>query len=45
MIPNQFPRQGMPVVEVGLMIFADVLGRTLSGRSLLSSIRYFRRIA
>nr|VDC71660.1 unnamed protein product [Brassica rapa] len=27
------------------MIFADVLGRTLSGRHLLSSRRYFRRIA
>uniref|UniRef100_A0A0D3B6J4 Uncharacterized protein n=1 Tax=Brassica oleracea var. oleracea TaxID=109376 RepID=A0A0D3B6J4_BRAOL len=26
------------------MIFADVLGRTLSGRPLLSSRRYFRRI-
>ncbi|CAN6923481.1 unnamed protein product [Brassica oleracea] len=43
-IPNQFAKQGMLVVEIGTMIFADVLGRTLSGRHLLSSRRYFRRI-
>ncbi|KAG5380830.1 hypothetical protein IGI04_028672 [Brassica rapa subsp. trilocularis] len=41
----EFARQGRPVVEVGTVIFAEVLGRTLSGRPLLSSRRYFRRIA
>ncbi|CAA7042843.1 unnamed protein product [Microthlaspi erraticum] len=34
----------MPVVEIGTVILAEVLRRTLSGRPLLSSIRYFRRI-
>ncbi|CAN8239383.1 unnamed protein product [Cochlearia groenlandica] len=41
----EFARQGRPVVDVGTVIFAEVLGRTLSGRPLLSSRRYFRRIA
>ncbi|KAL0801563.1 hypothetical protein Bca101_056739 [Brassica carinata] len=41
----EFARQGRPVVEIGTVIFAEVLGRTLSGRPLLSSRRYFRRIA
>ncbi|KAH0902940.1 hypothetical protein HID58_042443 [Brassica napus] len=39
-----FAKQGMLVVAIGTMIFADVLGRTLSGRHLVSSRRYFRRI-
>ncbi|XP_010535131.1 PREDICTED: uncharacterized protein LOC104810492 isoform X2 [Tarenaya hassleriana] len=38
-------RAGRPVVEVGTVVFAEVLGKTLSGRPLLSSRRYFRRIA
>ncbi|KAF8091404.1 hypothetical protein N665_0446s0023 [Sinapis alba] len=41
----EFARQGRPVVEIGTVIFSEVLGRTLSGRPLLSSRRYFRRIA
>lgn len=41
----EFARQGRPVVEIGTVVFAEVLGRTLSGRPLLSSRRYFRRIA
>lgn len=41
----EFARQGRPVVEIGTVIFAEVLGRTLSGRPLLSSRRYFRRVA
>lgn len=36
---------GRPVVEVGSVLFAEVLGRTLSGRPLLSTRRFFRRIA
>ena len=36
---------GRPVVEVGSLVFAEVLGRTLSGRPLLSARRFFRRIA
>lgn len=38
-------RSGRPVVDVGTVVFAEVLGRTLSGRPLLSSRRYFRRMA
>ncbi|XP_010471180.1 PREDICTED: uncharacterized protein LOC104751011 [Camelina sativa] len=41
----EFAKQGRPVVEIGTVVFAEVLGRTLSGRPLLSSRRYFRRIA
>ncbi|XP_020889974.1 uncharacterized protein LOC9324907 isoform X2 [Arabidopsis lyrata subsp. lyrata] len=41
----EFARQGRPVVEIGTVVFAEVLGRTLSGRPLLSSRRYFRRIS
>ncbi|XP_010428003.1 PREDICTED: uncharacterized protein LOC104712739 isoform X2 [Camelina sativa] len=41
----EFAKQGRPVVEIGTFVFAEVLGRTLSGRPLLSSRRYFRRIA
>ncbi|RWR95628.1 Ribosomal protein S1 [Cinnamomum micranthum f. kanehirae] len=37
--------QGRPVVETGTVIFAEVLGRTLSGRPLLSTRRLFRRVA
>ncbi|RDY09103.1 rps1A, partial [Mucuna pruriens] len=36
---------GRPVVEIGTILFAEVLGRTLSGRPLLSNRRLFRRIA
>nr|KYP51077.1 30S ribosomal protein S1 isogeny A [Cajanus cajan] len=36
---------GRPVVEIGTILFAEVLGRTLSGRPLLSTRRLFRRIA
>ncbi|KAI4389371.1 hypothetical protein MLD38_001603 [Melastoma candidum] len=36
---------GRPVVENGTVLFAEVLGRTLSGRPLLSTRRFFRRIA
>nr|XP_010925071.1 uncharacterized protein LOC105047719 isoform X1 [Elaeis guineensis] len=36
---------GRPVVEVGTVVFAEVLGRTLSGRPLLSTRRMFRRVA
>ncbi|XP_020240908.1 uncharacterized protein LOC109819562 isoform X2 [Asparagus officinalis] len=37
--------EGRPVVEVGTVLFAEVLGRTLSGRPLLSSRRMYRRVA
>ncbi|KAK7277380.1 hypothetical protein RIF29_18531 [Crotalaria pallida] len=36
---------GSTVVEIGTILFAEVLGRTLAGRPLLSSRRLFRRIA
>lgn len=36
---------GRPVVEPGTVIFSEVLGRTLSGRPLLSTRRLFRRLA
>ncbi|KAL5714725.1 hypothetical protein ACHQM5_016646 [Ranunculus cassubicifolius] len=36
---------GRPVVDVGTVLFAEVLGRTLSGRPLLSTRRLFRRVA
>ncbi|XP_040997023.1 protein PIGMENT DEFECTIVE 338, chloroplastic isoform X1 [Juglans microcarpa x Juglans regia] len=36
---------GRPVVETGTVLFAEVLGRTLSGRPLLSTRRFFRRIS
>lgn len=39
------PISGRPVVDAGTVLFAEVLGRTLSGRPLLSSRRFFRRIA
>lgn len=39
------PISGRPVVETGTILFAEVLGRTLSGRPLLSTRRLFRRIA
>lgn len=39
------PGPGRPVVETGTILFAQVLGRTLSGRPLLSGRRLFRRIA
>ncbi|KAK3018382.1 hypothetical protein RJ639_003972, partial [Escallonia herrerae] len=39
------PAPGRPVVESGTVLFAEVLGRTLSGRPLLSTRRLFRRVA
>lgn len=36
---------GRPVVEIGTVLFAEVLGRTLSGKPLLSTRRLFRRLA
>lgn len=39
------PVPGRPVVEVGTLLFAEVLGRTLSGRPLLSTRRLFKRVA
>ncbi|KAK7270405.1 hypothetical protein RIF29_23511 [Crotalaria pallida] len=42
---NGVPVPGRPVVETGTVLFAEVLGRTLSGRPLLSTRRLFRRIA
>ncbi|XP_027149561.1 uncharacterized protein LOC113749885 [Coffea eugenioides] len=36
---------GRPVVAPGTLLYAEVLGRTLSGRPLLSTRRLFRRIA
>ena len=39
------PGPGRPVVETGTVLFAEVLGRTLSGRPLLSTRRLFRRLA
>lgn len=39
------PMLGKPVVDPGTVLFAEVLGRTLSGRPLLSSRRLFRRMA
>ncbi|KAF7128029.1 hypothetical protein RHSIM_Rhsim11G0088600 [Rhododendron simsii] len=39
------PVPGRPVVEPGTVLFTEVLGRTLSGRPLLSTRRFFRRIA
>lgn len=37
--------KGAPVVGVGMVVFAEVLGRTLGGRPLLSARRLFRRVA
>lgn len=37
--------EGRPIVEVGTVVFAEVLGRTLSGRPLLSSRKLYRRVA
>ncbi|XP_061368100.1 protein PIGMENT DEFECTIVE 338, chloroplastic-like isoform X2 [Gastrolobium bilobum] len=42
---NGVPVSGSTVVEIGTILFAEVLGRTLTGRPLLSSRRLFRRIA
>ncbi|KAL3655167.1 hypothetical protein CASFOL_000953 [Castilleja foliolosa] len=39
------PMAGKPVVEPGTILFAEVLGRTLGGRPLLSTRRLFRRMA
>ncbi|GJN15063.1 hypothetical protein PR202_gb01951 [Eleusine coracana subsp. coracana] len=37
--------KGAPVVGVGTIVFAEVLGRALGGRPLLSARRLFRRVA
>ncbi|KAF4363045.1 hypothetical protein F8388_000937 [Cannabis sativa] len=42
---NERPTPWKPVVEVGTILFAEVLGRTLSGRPLISTRRLFRRMA
>ncbi|RDX91785.1 rps1A, partial [Mucuna pruriens] len=42
---NWGPVPGGTVVEIGTILFAEVLGRTLAGRPLLSTRRLFRRIA
>ncbi|CAA2966051.1 30S ribosomal S1 homolog A [Olea europaea subsp. europaea] len=42
---SEDPKPGKPVVEPGTVLFAEVLGRTLSGRPLLSTRRLVRRIA
>ncbi|MFS7982884.1 putative S1 domain, nucleic acid-binding, RNA-binding domain, S1 [Helianthus anomalus] len=39
------PMVGQPVVEHGTVLFAEVLGRTLSGRPLISTRRLFRKLA
>lgn len=39
------PVASRPLVDAGTVLFAEVLGRTLSGRPLLSTRRFFRRIA
>ncbi|VFQ80162.1 unnamed protein product [Cuscuta campestris] len=39
------PKPTQPVVDPGTVLFAEVLGRTLSGRPLLSSRKLFRRVA
>ncbi|XP_076923570.1 protein PIGMENT DEFECTIVE 338, chloroplastic-like [Bidens hawaiensis] len=39
------PMAGKPVVEHGTVLFAEVLGRTLSGRPLISTRRLFRKLA
>ncbi|KAI7729133.1 hypothetical protein M8C21_033182 [Ambrosia artemisiifolia] len=39
------PMAGQPVVEHGTVLFAQVLGRTLSGRPLISTRRLFRKLA
>lgn len=36
---------GRPVVEPGTVLFAEVLGRTLGGKPLISTRRFFRRLA
>ncbi|KAK7270831.1 hypothetical protein RJT34_26288 [Clitoria ternatea] len=42
---NGVPVPGGTVVDIGTILFAEVLGRTLAGRTLLSCRRLFRRIA
>ncbi|MCL7022934.1 hypothetical protein MKW94_022912 [Papaver nudicaule] len=44
-VSEEHPIPGRPIVETGTVLFAEVLGRTLSGRPLLSTRRFFRRIA
>ncbi|GAB4861083.1 hypothetical protein Ancab_036240 [Ancistrocladus abbreviatus] len=39
------PMSGRPILQAGTVLFAEVLGRTLSGRPLLSCRRFFRRLA
>ncbi|CAI9778005.1 unnamed protein product [Fraxinus pennsylvanica] len=42
---NEELKPGTPVVEPGTVLFAEILGRTLSGLPLLSTRRLVRRIA
>ncbi|XP_031500193.1 protein PIGMENT DEFECTIVE 338, chloroplastic [Nymphaea colorata] len=42
---DEGPVPGRSIVELGTVLFAEVLGRTLSGRPLLSTRRLTRRIA
>ncbi|CAN6451260.1 unnamed protein product [Victoria cruziana] len=42
---DEDPVPGRNIVEMGTVLFAEVLGRTLSGRPLLSTRRLTRRIA
>ncbi|CAH9128326.1 unnamed protein product [Cuscuta epithymum] len=42
---SEEPNPGKPVVDFGCILFAEVLGRTLSGRPLLSLRKLFRRLA
>ncbi|KAF3772906.1 30S ribosomal protein S1 [Nymphaea thermarum] len=42
---DEGPVPGTSIVELGTVLFAEVLGRTLSGRPLLSTRRLTRRIA
>ncbi|XP_015967959.1 protein PIGMENT DEFECTIVE 338, chloroplastic isoform X1 [Arachis duranensis] len=44
-LKNEDAINGIPVAQVGTVVFAEVLGRTLTDRALLSSRRLFRRIA
>ncbi|XP_023524678.1 uncharacterized protein LOC111788550 isoform X1 [Cucurbita pepo subsp. pepo] len=39
------PGPGQPIVETGTVLFAEVLGRTLGGRPLLTTRRLFRWLA
>lgn len=45
LVSGEIVGPGRPVVEPGTVLFAEVLGRTLSGKPLISTRRYFRRLA